>query len=118
MATLEQKLYAVLAAICPRVFPDFAPADTARPYVTFQQVGGEVVDFITQDVPTLENAAMQVNVWADSRMEAKATILQIEAALIASTTLQARPEAAAVSDFDADMERYCSRQDFSIWAAR
>jgi hypothetical protein len=118
MATLEEKLYAVLTAICPRVFPDFAPVDTPRPYVTFQQFGGEVIDFITQDVPALENAAMQVNVWADSRVEAKATILLVEAALIGSTTLQASPQAAAVSDFDADMERYCSRQDFSIWADR
>jgi hypothetical protein len=116
--TLEENLYAELIAVCPRVFADFAPTDTPRPYVTWQQVGGDVVAFMDRTVPSKENASIQVSVWADTRKEAKATILAIESRLILATTVQASPIAAAVSDFDADMERYCSRQDFDVWADR
>jgi hypothetical protein len=45
-------------------------------------------------------------------------ILAIEAQLINATSVQAGPIAASISDFDADMERYCSRQDFNVWADR
>jgi hypothetical protein len=115
---LEENLTALLRAICPRTFSDFAPLDTPRPYVTFQQIGGSTVDFIDKVVPSKENAVMQINAWADSRLDAKALIKQIEAALIAATEFQAAPVAAASSDFDPDMDRRCSRQDFSIWADR
>jgi hypothetical protein len=116
--TLEEKLFGELSALCPRVFPDFAPSDTERPYVTFQQIGGQVVQCLDNTLPSKQNADIQVNVWADSRKEAKALILLIEASLTVATAIQASPQAAAVSDFDVDMERYCSRQDFDIWADR
>jgi hypothetical protein len=116
--TLEEKLVVLLKAICPRTFPDFAPTDTARPYVTWQQIGGEVVEFVDNAAPSKENALIQVNVWSDRRAEAKDLIKQVELSLIASTQLQARPTAAAASDAEPDMARYCARQDFSIWADR
>jgi hypothetical protein len=116
--TLEEKLFAALSAICPRVFQDFAPVDTPRPYVTFQQIGGETVDFLDRALASQENAYMQINVWSDSRKETKATIQQIEAALIQANEFQASPQAAPSNDFDVDMERYSSMQDFSIWADR
>jgi hypothetical protein len=116
--TLEEKLVALLQAICPRTFPDFAPTDTARPYVTWQQIGGDAIDFFDNALPSKENALVQVNVWSDRRAEAKGLIKQIENALITSTAFDARPTAAAASDADSDMQRYCSRQDFSVWADR
>lgn len=116
--TLEEQLTALLRTVCPRVYCDFAPTDTARPYLTFQQIGGESPTFIDNTVPSKENAEVQVNVWSDSRLEAKATIKQIETALIEATAVQARPVSASRSDFDADMKRYGATQDFSIWADR
>lgn len=116
--TLEQKLTALLRQVCPRTYCDFAPTATQRPYVTYQQIGGEAVEFIDNTVPSMENAHVQVNVWAGSRLEAKTLIKQIEAALILATGLQARPLGAAASDYDADVPVYGSRQDFSIWADR
>lgn len=115
---LEEKLVALIRAVCPRVSPDFAPTNTARPYVTFQQVGGQALDFVDNTVPSIENAEIQINVWADSRLEAKGLMKLIEAALIVATTVQARPLSACVSDFDADMNVYGSRQDFNCWADR
>lgn len=116
--TLEEKLVALLKPICPRVRPDFAPVETERPYVTFQQIGGQAPEFIDNTIPSIENAEVQVNVWADSRLQAKDLIKQIEATLTTATTVQARAVSASASDFDADMEIYGSRQDFSIWAER
>jgi hypothetical protein len=116
--TLESKLVAILKTVSPRTFTDFAPVDTQRPYITFQQIGGAVIRPLANVVPQKENAELQINVWADTRPAAKAAIKQIEAALIESVEFQARPLAAPASDFDADMERYCSRQDFSIWCDR
>lgn len=115
---LEQKLVALIRTVCPRVSPDFAPTNTPRPYVTFQQVGGQALSFVDNTVPSIENAEIQVNVWADSRLEAKSLMKLIEEALIVTTAVQARPLSACVSDFDSDMAVYGSRQDFSIWADR
>lgn len=115
---LESKLTAALKAVCPRTSPDFAPYGTARPYVTYQQIGGAVINPLAREVPNLENAEIQVDVWSDTRAEAKALIKQIEEALILETGFIAKPSAAAVSDYEADIPVYRSRQDFSIWCSR
>jgi hypothetical protein len=115
---LESKLTALLKGVCPRAYPDFAPNGTARPYVTYQQIGGDVINPLARDVPNAENAEMQITVWSDTRGEAKALIKQIEAALIVATDFTAKPRSAAASDFDADIPLYSSRQDFRIWCDR
>lgn len=115
---MEEKITALLRAICARSYPDFAPVDTERPYVTYQQIGGETLDFIDNSLAQKENAEIQINVWSNTRLEAKSMIKQIEAAMLASAEFQANPQAAAVSDFDADIPVYGSRQDFTVWADR
>ena len=116
--TLEAILVAILKQSSPRTFGDFAPPATERPYITFQQIGGDVISLLGREVPSKENAVMQVNAWADTRSEAKALMKSVEAALILSTAFIAKPVAAAQSDFDADVPVYCCRQDFSIWHDR
>lgn len=116
--SLESELVAVLKPLCQEVHGGFAKAQTPMPYVTFQQIGGQVVVSLSNELGDQENAEMQINVWAASRGAAKMLIKQIEAALVAATTMTATPIAAAVADFDADMDRHSCRQDFSIWAAR
>ena len=117
--TLEASLNALLAPLVGgRAFPDVAPIETPRPYIVWQQIGGAVQTFIDPTVPSKENAVMQIEAWADTRASAKALILQIEAALIQSTALQARPVSASAADHDEDLKRYGARQDFSIWADR
>lgn len=112
--TVEADLYTRLVAICPRVYPDVAPTSTLKPYVTFQQIGGEVINPLDGADPNKENAVFQINVWSTTRKEAKATIKAIEAAL-RPPPLNARPESAAFNDYDYDMSVYGSQQDFSIW---
>lgn len=116
--SLESDLVAALTAMCPRVFPDFAPVGTAMPYVTWQQIGGEPLTCLDGSLPDKRNAEVQVNVWALSRLEANTLLLQIEAALCASTAFAATPSSALRSSFTEDEGRRGAEQDFSIWATR
>jgi hypothetical protein len=57
-------------------------------------------------------------VWANSRVSAAATMLAIESAMTLATTFTAKPLGAPVSDFDADVPVFGSRQDFYVWSSR
>lgn len=116
--SLESSLFTVLSGVCPRTFPDVAPTTTVRPYVTYQQIGGDAVNFVDRLVPSKRNARVQVNVWADTRASAVSTMQAIEDAIRMSNLFQAEPESAMTSDYDTDMLVYGSAQDFSIWADR
>lgn len=115
--TVEADIKTVLGTVCARVFPDFAPVGTTKPYVTFQQIGGDVINPLGKEVPNLRHMEMQVNVWANSRASAISTSRAIEDAMRVATQFTAKPVSAAVSDFDADVPVFGSRQDFSIWHA-
>lgn len=116
--SLETTLYTTIAALCPRVFPDVAPATTATPYVTWQQIGGTAFSFTEGALPDKRNARIMVQVWAKSRIEAVTLSQQIEAALCASTAFTAEPESAMVARVDDDTDLRGAMQDFSIWADR
>ena len=117
--SLESSLTTLLAPlVSARAFPDVAPFDTPRPYIIWQQIGGAVITFIDPTVPSKQNAQMQITAWADTRAAAKALSLQIEAALIQATAMQAHPVSASAAEHDEDLKRYGARQDFSIWADR
>ncbi len=116
--TVEADIKTLLTLDCPRVFPDFAPVKTPRPYVTYQQIGGEAINFTDGAVPSTENGDFQVNVWADSRPEAKALIKAVEVRLRGATQFAVLVLSQPVSDYDADVPVYGSRQDFSIHSTR
>lgn len=113
---MEADLYALLKAICPRAYPDIAPTSTAKPYVTYQQIGGKVINPLDGSAPGKRNAVMQINVWAETRSQALLVMGQIEDAMRAATAFSARPQAAAFNDYDHDMQVYGSQQEFSIWS--
>lgn len=116
--TVEADITAILKTICPRVAPDFMATIPERPYITYQQIGGEAPTFLDGSLPSKENGEFQIDVWADTRVEAKLIIKQIEVAMTAATVFQARALAASRSDSDPDMKLYCSRQDWNIWSSR
>lgn len=101
-----------------RVFPDVAPVGTARPYITYQQIGGQAVNFVDDTSPNLENAFLQINCFADARNDANTLARSVETTLRGATAFSARPEANFISTHDADLNRYGTLQDFSVWAAR
>lgn len=117
--TIEADIYtATKSLVGNRVFPDVAPAGVAKPYIVFQQVGGETANLLTQTVPGVKNGRFQIAVWGTTRAAVSALMLQVEAALIASSAFQARAIGGFVSTFDGDAGLYGSRQDFSIWSDR
>lgn len=114
--TIETPIYQALRQLVDgRAYPDMAPAGVARPYIVYQQVGGDVVNFLDRTIPSKRNSRMQVCAWADTRIEASSLIEQAELALRAVTVLQAAPLGAPVATYDEETELRGARQDFSLW---
>jgi hypothetical protein len=113
MATILQAALAQFAG--GRVFPDIAPEDTERPYITWQQVGGVPVNFVDAGVPGKKNARVQVNVWAATRLDANDLSASIEDALRGVAALQTTVLGAAIAVYEPDTKLKGCMQDFSFW---
>jgi hypothetical protein len=113
--TFEADLFTRLRTVADRVFPDFAPVTTARPYVTYQQIGGQVVTLLASTAPGIRQSEVQINVWSDTRAESMELAREIEAAMSTATAFTARPAGDVVADYDADVPVYGARQDFRCW---
>jgi hypothetical protein len=96
-----------------RIDPDVAPAGALRPYITFQAVGGQSPNYLSNTVD-LQNARMQVNVWADTRAVAT-SLMQSAIAALTAAPIRATNIGAPVSTYEPDTKLYGSREDFSIW---
>lgn len=117
--TTESTIYDLLKGLVGnRVFPDVAPPATARPYITYQQVGGQAVAFMERGVPSKKHGRYQVNVWATTRAEAAALALQVEGVFLVTAALQAEALGAPIAAYEPDEGLYGSMQDFSIWSDR
>lgn len=114
--TVESDLYTALKTLVSnRVYPDVAPAGVVLPYITYQQVGGDVINMLGPYAPGKRNGRFQINVWATTRAAANALMKQVEDAVITSTTLNARSQMAAISTYEEETKLYGQFQIFSIW---
>lgn len=114
--TVEADIFTCLGSMVEnRVYPDVAPDGVARPYITYQQVGGDVVGFLESALPSKRNGRFQINCWATTRLAAAALIRQMEAALVTSATLRADAMGGPVATYEQDTSLYGARQFFSIW---
>ncbi len=115
--TVEADLYTALKSLVGnRVYRDIAPQTvTDLPRITFQQIGGQALNFVDPTVPTKKNARFQVNVWAADRDAAAALSRQVEDALRVAVGLQTSVLAAPVAMYEEDTKLYGTRQDFSVW---
>jgi hypothetical protein len=114
--SIEADLFARLGTlVAGRVYPDVAPEGAALPYLTYQQVGGEIIGFIEGTLPSKRNGRFQISVWDTSRLSASELMRQVEASLVTSATLRALPMGAAVATYDEATQRRGARQFFSIW---
>ena len=117
--SVESTIFDLLKTLVSnRVYPDVAPESVTRPYITYQQVGGETVAYLENAVADHKNGRFQINVWGDLRSTVSALALQAEQAFIESTALQCRPIGAPVSTHEPETKLYGSRQDFSVWSSR
>lgn len=117
--TAEESLVSIIGPLVDgRIFPDVAPFDTPRPYVTYQKIGGSRIKPLARTLANMRNGLYQINTWADTRASANALADSIADLLSTSAQLLATPEAEYRSDHDSDLNRYGTIQDFSIWTNR
>jgi hypothetical protein len=106
---------ALKALVNNRVYPDVAPQNTVRPYLTYQQVGGVAVNFVDQTIPSQKNGRWQINVWSNSAAERASLARLIEDSLRVAPTMQATVLSAPISVYEPDTRLYGAHQYFSIW---
>jgi hypothetical protein len=91
-------------------------ADPAiAPYIVYHQVGGDAVNYVEPAVPNLQNARIQINVWAKRRMEASALAQEVENAMRLAAGLQTKVLGAKLWTYDPETKLHGTTQDFSIW---
>lgn len=100
--------------VSSRVYPDVAPLNAVLPFATFQQVGGQAVNYLEGVSSDKKNARMQVNVWASTRAQAMTLIRQVEDEMC-KTPILANVEGAAIARYDDQTKQYGAIQDFSVW---
>lgn len=116
--SLEAQLTAALQAVCPRVYPEQAPAEAQLPYVLYQQVGGPALMYVEGTLPPERAAWMQITAWHSTRLGATQLMLSIEAALCSASAFSAKPQAALQAANSDDPATRGAMQDFEIWADR
>ncbi|CAJ0740820.1 DUF3168 domain-containing protein [Ralstonia mannitolilytica] len=100
-----------------RVYPDEAPPETERPFITYQQIGGMPLTFLS-GLPDLRNGRFQFNLWADTRDEASTLMRTIADALELDPVLRATPLGELAGTFEPITKLRGATQDFSIWFSR
>lgn len=116
--TMEADLYALLHAVCERVYPDIAPQGTALPYVTWQGLGGEDVTFADGSATDKRFPLIQVDAWSATRLEALTLIRSIEAAMRASAAFVAVPQGEPISTTEPGTQLRGCIQRFEMVATR
>ena len=116
--SMEADLIATLKTLCPRVFADVAQVAAAKPYVTWQGIGGESIYALNNTPIDKRNTLMQINVWAVDRLEATTLIRSIESALVASPAFVAKPVNEPASVYEDDTKLHGAIQRYEIWHAR
>lgn len=116
--SFESNLNTLLKTLCPRVAPVKVELGTAKPYVTWQPLGGESLRFLDNTAADQRNIFLQVNVWSYTLAESMTLIRQIEDTLCESTLFTASPEGELMSVFEGDTNLHGCVQRFSIYAAR
>ena len=114
--TPEEHVHSALSHLAGgRIFPDVAEVGTAKPYITYQRVGGEVMDFLSGDRPSKRNVRMQINVWAERRLEASELAMHVEDALCSVAALQVSVITEPVATYDAEVDLRGTLQDFMLF---
>lgn len=114
--SMESILAATLGPLAgDRVFPDVGPENVGLPYITYQQVGGDPVNFLGGDAPSQRNSRVQINVWGATRQTVAELARAVEAAVRSTPGLRPTVLTSGIATFEPDTRLYGSLQDFSFW---
>ena len=115
---LNEQLNALLSPLVSGgAWADSPPVDGVHfPLLIYQQVGGQAVNYLDRERPSHRHARIQVVVWADRRTEADRIAYQVENVLRAEPWY-AFSEGALTGLYETSINKYGTRQDFSLWYA-
>ena len=114
--TAEEHVHSTLAHLAGgRIFPDIAELNTAKPYITYQAVGGEPMNFLSGDRPSKQRVRIQVNVWSERRIEASEIGMLVEDAQRSATALQVEVASGRVATYDEETNLRGTMQDFTLF---
>lgn len=114
--SIESNIFdALKTLVTNRVYPDIAPLNVTKPYITYQQIGGLGVNFLDPTTPSKKNGRFQVNVWGVSRASVATLARQVEDTLRTTVGIQTTVSGAPVAVYEQDTQLFGSRQDFSFW---
>lgn len=114
--TVESIIFDTLKGLVSnRVYPDVAPLEAAMPFIVYQQVGGEAINFMDPTVPSKKNGRWQFAVWSESRATTAALARSVEDALRVAPGLQTTVIGGATAIYEEETKRRGSRQDFSFY---
>lgn len=103
----------ILSIVSGGVFFDTANLGAAKPLAIISRIGGNPVNFLEASKPSKRHIRYQINVFAETRLQADSIGRQIEDALVAQ--LDGYVEGGMVSLYDDTANLYGTRQDFSFW---
>jgi hypothetical protein len=109
-ATLKTTLSSLVGG---RVYPSTLPDNPTFPLIVYQQVGGQVVEYLEGTIGDKDNARIQIVVWSKTQLEASSIARSIRTTLVGS--LSATTLAAPVSLYEEELKLYGSRTDYSLW---
>lgn len=116
--SIEGDITTALKSVCPRVFPDFADVGTQRPYITYQLIGGPSVYALDNTPIDKRLPKLQVNCWADTRLQANQLIREVEVALTNNPLFSATPDGESATSFDDGNAVRGAMQDFNLIVTR
>ncbi len=117
--SLGPKIVALLSPLVGgRVFPMVAPPNVLRPYITYQQFGGQALSFLDKTLPNKANGYIQINIWSETKAVTAALAFQVEALMIGATAFDCDAMSRPADDHEPDLNLYGSRQDFTVWDLR
>lgn len=112
--SIEATLYTALQALVGgRLYINAAPPGTARPYATYQLVGGAVVGYLEGGPAPARISRVQINVWHDTALAAHTLMRQIEDVLL-SAPHHAEALGALTSRHEPITQSHGAQQDFRM----
>lgn len=111
---MDEVLHAAIAAVVPNCYGTVAPANAPKPYVIWQRIGGDPPEYLDNEDPQVDEALVQVEIFAAEILEPKQLMKTLTTALRLHADLTIRPSGGLRDDFDHDMQLFSASRDFSV----